>query len=210
MKLGIHVALATILLTFGITTQAQNLGIAVIERTQGFTALQRDGSWQFAAEGDHIQAGDQLYSGDASRMEFEFADGTNATLSEFTRFSVDEYQWSESLEEPSAEFTLNQGAFRIVTGLITQVSSPRFAVNTPNASIGIRGTDFWGGYLDPGLIDVLFVAGEHSIEISNSLGTAVLTTPGEGVTVADAQAPGEVRVWGQAKVDRAVATITFD
>ena len=193
---------------------AQNSdAIATIEKTQGFTAIQREGQWHIAQVGDKLANGDRLYSGDKSRIQFDFVDGTTTTLGEFSNFNIDNYQWSElpaEQQQAEAEFSLNSGVFRIITGQITQVESPRFAVNTPLASIGIRGTDFWGGYLDSGKIDVFFVEGEHAIEITGQGQTAILDNPTQGVTFSEDGEVSEVVFWGQAKIERAVNTVTFD
>ena len=184
--------------------------IAAIERTQGFTALQREGSWQRVSPGDALIEGDKIYAGDRALVEFEFIDGTTTTLGEFSNFSIEVFDWTEAQTAPSALFTLYSGVFRTITGKVTLTNSPRFVVDTPLASIGIRGTDFWGGYLDAGKVDVFFVDGDHSIEISTNSGTALLETPGQGITLSEDGGMSEVVTWGAAKINRAVDTVTFD
>jgi hypothetical protein len=80
-------------------------------------------------------------------------------------------------------------------------------VTTPVATVGIRGTDFWGGPIDD-QFGVLLIEG--AVSVSNAAGEQVLDTPGEGTNIAaPGAAPGEITFWPQDKVTRAFATVTF-
>lgn len=152
---------------------------------------------------------DTINTAAESKASVKFNDGTVTTLGSNSELLIKNYDWTEGSKTPAAEFELVKGVFRTVTGLITKVNNPKFIVNTPMGSIGIRGTDFWGGYLDEDAIDVLFVEGEHEIVVTNEFGTTVLTKPGQGTTIKAGQAPTDAKTWPQSKVDRAVKTITF-
>ena len=153
---------------------------------------------------------DRVLSGEKARAQIRFNDGTITTLGANSEMTIDSFKWSKQEKQPSAEFTLVKGVFRTLTGAITKVSNPDYKVHTPVGSIGIRGTDFWGGYLEPDAIDVLFVDGEHEIVVSNEYGTTVLTKPGQGTTIRAGEAPGTAKVWSQEKVVKAVKTIEMD
>ena len=105
-----------LLVTLPIGLLAQGQRVATIERSQGFTALQRDGNWYLASPGIALEVGDKVYVGDTARLQFGFIDGTTTTLGEFSDFSIDDFQWSEESTNPSALFTLYSGVFRTVTG----------------------------------------------------------------------------------------------
>lgn len=152
---------------------------------------------------------DTIVTGIDARTSFKFNDGTITTLGSDSEMLIANYKWSADDKAPSAEFELLKGVFRTVTGAITKVKNPSYTVKTPMGSIGIRGTDFWGGYLDKDAIDVLFVEGEHEIVITNEFGTTVLTAPGQGTTIKAGQAPTAAKVWPQHKVDRAVNSTSF-
>jgi hypothetical protein len=81
-------------------------------------------------------------------------------------------------------------------------------VTTPVATIGIRGTDFWGGPIDEQALGVFLIEG--AVSVSNAAGEAILDQPGQGTNIgAPGAAPGPVTIWPQDKVDRAFATVTF-
>ena len=153
---------------------------------------------------------DKVITGEKARAQIKFIDGTLTTLGADSEMLIEEFSWSKDRPDPKAEFRLIKGVFRTVTGAITKVTRPDYKVHTPVGSIGIRGTDFWGGYLDGDAIDVLFVGGEHEIVVSNEYGTTVLKKPGQGTTIKAGQAPGKAKVWPKDKVARAVKTISME
>ena len=157
-----------------------------------------------------LTALDKVVTGEQARAQFSFAGGTLTTRGADSEMSIQQYNWLKGAVEPEAEFTVVKGVFRTVTGLITNVDDPKFKVQTPMGRIGIRGTDFWGGYVDKDAIDVLFVEGEHTIEVSNEFGTVILEKPGQGTTITAGKAPSTPKTWPKAKVQRAVKTITID
>ena len=157
-----------------------------------------------------LNESDRVLSGDNARAQIRFNDGTLTTLGANSEMTIDSFKWSKQEKNPHAEFTLVKGVFRTLTGEITRVSNPDYKVHTPVGSIGIRGTDFWGGYLEPDAIDVLFVDGEHEIVVSNEYGTTVLTQPGQGTTIRVGKAPEAAKVWSKEKVTKAVKTIQMD
>lgn len=113
-------------------------------------------------------------------------------------------------EEANAAFELTKGVFRAVTGVITNRDDPRFRVKNLVGSIGIGGTDFWGGYLDENKVDVLFISGDKSILVENEFGSIELTEPGQSTTIVPGKAPTTPKFWPDAKVQRAVETIDME
>ncbi len=102
---------------------------------------------------------------------------------------------------------MTAGAFRFVSGKLAGLASDDMTVRTPSATIGIRGTDFWGGDIDASYGVFLF---SGRVVVTTLGGAAVLDRPGTGTSVTDAAAaPGPVVTWPQAKVARAAATVTF-
>ncbi|WP_461210354.1 FecR family protein [Desulfocurvus sp. DL9XJH121] len=161
-------------------------------------------------EDDSVFVGDALSTGIETRLELELKDGTMLTLSDDTGFRIDALEHTPGAFGGRALLDLAKGAFRAVTGRITQTENPDFTVRTPLAEIGIRGTDFWGGFLAPDALDVFLLSG-GDVAVRNARGVTVLAEPGQGTTVSSAdEAPGQVKVWPQDKVDRAMATVAFN
>lgn len=187
-----------------------NKTVATVIATKGSVEINRDLKTIKAKRRSSIKQQDKVTAGSKARAQFRFNDGTLTTLGANSEMLVKQYLWQKGEQTPAAEFTLVKGVFRTVTGLITKVKDPKFTVHTPMGSIGIRGTDFWGGYLDDNAVDVLFIDGDHSIEVSNEFGTVHLIKPGQGTTLKAGKAPSRPTTWPAEKVQRAVETISTD
>ncbi|MBU2917193.1 FecR family protein [Psychrosphaera sp. F3M07] len=210
MKIKIRNIMALFTLTMAISAQATTKEtVATVLAKKGDVSIISADNIVAAKRKSTLAELDKIATAKDAKASVKFNDGTITTLGSNSEMLIKGYKWSEDDKTPSAEFELVKGVFRTVTGLVTKVSNPSFTVKTPMGSIGIRGTDFWGGYLEEDAVDVLFVGGEHEIVVSNEFGTTVLTTPGQGTTIKAGQAPTAAKVWPQKKVDRAVKTITF-
>jgi hypothetical protein len=93
-----------------------------------------------------IFEGDVLVTGAASQAEVAFTDNSLMTFKAGTQFSVDSYHFKKK----GGNFTgsLATGGFRTITGLIAKNHPANYAVNTPVATIGVRGTDYQTAYND--------------------------------------------------------------
>jgi len=195
-----------ILLTFHAQAQPSAQAILIKHRVMVETPEQ---SPMAIKRGDHLNIGDTIRTGKNARAIFRFTDGSQLTLGENSSLSLVDFIHSEKEKRAVLEFA--KGAFRMITGAITQTDSPDFTVNTPIGSIGIRGTDFWGGNLsDDHSIDVVLLKSEHKIEIENAYGKVILDTPNQGTTLFPDQAPLSARVWPQAKLEKAFNAVSTE
>src|SRR6267378_4013594 len=121
-----------------------------------------------AATGTPVQSGDTVRVGPASNAQIRMTDESIVGLRPGTVFRIDAYEYSGQAE-PRSIFSLLKGGFRTVTGAIGRLHNrERYAVRTPTATIGIRGThytvvhcdDDCGGVTD-GRIEVVNQTGEH-------------------------------------------------
>jgi len=133
-----------------------------------------------AATGMPVQSGDTIRVGPASNAQIRMTDESIVGLRPGTVFRIDAYEYSGQAE-PRSIFSLLKGGFRTVTGAIGRLHSrERYAVRTPTATIGIRGTHYtvvhcdndcgadrgsiangtYGGVTD-GRIEVVNQTGEH-------------------------------------------------
>src|SRR5712691_11458872 len=136
-----------------------------------------------AATGTEVQSGDTIRVGPASNAQIRLADESIVGLRPGTIFRLDEFAYSGQGDgNERSLFTLLKGGFRTVTGAIGRLHSrERYAVRTPTATIGIRGTHYtvvhcdndcggadrgsisngtYGGVTD-GRIEVVNQTGEH-------------------------------------------------
>ncbi len=97
-----------------------------------------------AATGTLVQSGDTIRVGPASNAQIRLADESIVGLRPGTIFRLDEFAYSGQGDGNARSlFTLLKGGFRTVTGAIGRLHSrERYAVRTPTATIGIRGTHY--------------------------------------------------------------------
>jgi len=152
--------------------------------------------------------GDRIVTGPGARLGLELADGSIVSLGADTEFVIGQYRFRRE-EGGSATFELLRGAFRAITHLLARQANPRFTVRTPVATVGIRGTEFWGGFTFGDQLDVLVIAGK-GVYVENAAGRVELDAPGLGTTVKnDGSAPAAVKQWPAEKVGKAAAATAW-
>jgi hypothetical protein len=87
---------------------------------------------------------DVLMTGDKSEAQITFTDGSSVTFYPNTKFVVEKYSFAKKKSGSVGSYFVNliQGGFRSITGLIAKDNPNDYQVNTPVATIGVRGTDF--------------------------------------------------------------------
>ena len=150
---------------------------------------------------------DTIETAKGGRAMILFDDETQLVLSENAHLRVDKYVYNPGNNaDNAAEYSVLQGAFNYVSGLIAKNPTPDVTVNTAYGSIGIRGTEFWGGDID-GQYGVLVSDGE--VRIKNSGGEATVRK-GEGSMIFGRRmAPNAATVWKKEKIAKARKTIAF-
>jgi hypothetical protein len=94
-----------------------------------------------------LQAGSPLYTGDivstakGSAGSIQFLDHTVLNVGEGSKVILDKYVYDSAKGSGQALLKLAQGTFRTVTGEIVKHSPESFKVQSPLATIGIRGTE---------------------------------------------------------------------
>ena len=88
--------------------------------------------------GDSIYLGDVVSTGSDGRVGISFADGTAFDLSSNARMVMNEFIYDPNSKSNSSLLSLTKGTFTFVAGKIAK--SGDMKVNTPVATMGIRGT----------------------------------------------------------------------
>lgn len=189
--------------------RAQAESVGVISVSVGEVSWYRAGNELQLQRGDAVEQGDKVSTGRNARLVLKMNEGSVITLGADTSVQLSEWQYSAGSDSNSARLEFVEGAFRFITGLITRQADPQLTVTTPAATIGIRGTDFWGGYLQPDVLDVIMLEGEHKLEIRNDAGVVFINEPGFGVSVVSGESPRQPLKWGEEKVQRAVRSVSL-
>ena len=99
-----------------------------------------DGRERPLARGTELDNGDTVRTAEG-RAQLRFSDGAYVSLQPHSEFLIREYRFEGRTDGAERGFFgLARGAMRTVSGLIGRVNRNRYQVNTPTATIGIRGT----------------------------------------------------------------------
>lgn len=176
--------------------------VGIVSRVQGEAQALRQGGATPLNPSDPVAWRDELATGDNSRLRVALLDEGSLLLGERARLTVDDLVVGK--DESLLQLTVN-GAFRLLSGALHHKDGT--TIVTPVATIGIRGTDVWGGEID-GAYGVFILSGV--VEVTTRGGTVVLDTPGTGTTITSGdEPPSEPVRWSNDKVARAVETVTF-
>lgn len=136
-----------------------------------------------------IYLNDTLMTDTKSKAEIVFTDQTLMTFKEGTTFYIDKYDYHKTPKNGSVGtylMKLIEGGFRTITGLIAKNKPSDYEVNTPVATIGVRGTDYTVYYKN-GELFVGYNKGKPCVK--NKLGEACLDENTPYVKVPNAQTP---------------------
>jgi predicted CXXCH cytochrome family protein len=124
-----------------------------------------------AAKNDVVASDTMVNTGDKSYAVLKFEDGQVATMQANTAFRVREYRYDPNrTEKNNIVFSKFIGGMRFITGLIGQRDHKAFRLSTPNATIGIRGTEFSVVTVNGSLYSQVI---SGSISMTNSAGMVI-------------------------------------
>ena len=179
--------------------------IGKVDRIQGESVGVADGSTRPLALATAVFENERITTGPDARLALRFDDGTLLTIGEKAQVLLDEF-----IYRPEGESRLRLaivGAFRFASGKLGAGATRNASVTTPAATIGVRGTDFWGGPID-GHFGVVLIEG--AITVSTGAGSVDVSAPNQGVDLTNGTSPpGPAHNWARAKIDRAIDTVTF-
>jgi len=122
----------------------ESVGRVIVSRGE-VVAEQVDGTVRVLKRRAHIFAGDTLVTGKDGRVQIRFSDKGLLELQANTRFLIETYHFDADYTKRAASYSLLKGGMRTVTGLIGKTNKKNYKVETPVATIGLRGTH-WGAY----------------------------------------------------------------
>ena len=158
--------------------------IGTVEKLSGVVTLTRsDGTVVDASEGSAVFSGDIIKTETGANIGIKFVDDTNFALGESGRMVIDEMIYDPSNNSnSSSSFSVVQGVFSFVSGQVAKAGDDAMVVNTPVASIGVRGTTVAGNAAAEGSSNSITLlpdadGGVGQIAVSNSAGTQVMSVP---------------------------------
>lgn len=117
------------------------LGNAKIQKKTGQTSP--------AIRGDFLYEGDAVWTEATSNVQIRMMDGAMVWVRPSSELKIDAYKSTDrGGARNESSLRLLSGSMRTVTGVIAKQSPENYRLNTPNATIGVRGTEFDAVYVN--------------------------------------------------------------
>ena len=116
--------------------------IAIVKHVQGDVTIKRTGKIIPIKQGDRLQSGDILMTGENSLVGAIFHDGSILSLEEKSFLRVKEFVFKPIESKFKFNLYLEKGAALFESGKIGALSPDSFTFGIPEGTIGIRGTKF--------------------------------------------------------------------
>ena len=126
--------------TFNVQASAESIG-GVLEQSGSVAQIQRDRENIPAVLDESIASMDEVETKNG-RLKIKFVDDTLVSLTEHTYMVIDEYVYDPNPSKSKMALNFVSGTARFATGGLGLVPRENIQIQTPTASIGIRGTDF--------------------------------------------------------------------
>lgn len=119
--------------------------IGTVSLVEGKATILRNGQTLGANMGDKIENKDVISTQVNSKIKITFIDNTIVTIGKESSLNIEEYIFdTTNKSQAKTELNVLKGAFHTITGEIGKVNPDKFKLKTKSASIGIRGTEFYG------------------------------------------------------------------
>jgi len=133
----------------GASWAAQVAG-TIVQLSGPLLAKKADGAVRILSMRSEVESGDTLVTEKNTYAMVKFIDNSEITLKPLTTFKVENFSYDAAKPDgDQASFSLVKGGLRSVTGLLGKRNKEKFAMKTPSATIGIRGTTFIAEWVEP-------------------------------------------------------------
>lgn len=116
--------------------------VAIFKNISGDMKILRDGASLDAASGMPLFTSDKVISGAQASAGIVFKDGTLLTLGPSTEIQIRDYVFEPKNSKYEFSLYLAKGTAIYSSGKIGKLSPESVKVNTPSATVGVRGTRF--------------------------------------------------------------------
>lgn len=119
-----------------------SISAGFIDSLKGHVLLVNSSESVNARENMHFRPGDTIRTGKNSSVGLIFKDDTVVALGANSELVVEDFIFNPAEEDLSFIARLIKGSFSFVTGQIGKLAPKKVKVQTPNATLGVRGTKF--------------------------------------------------------------------
>ena len=121
---------------------ADDGSIGIVKLARGDTVVERGGERMAIVAGASLMRQDIVETGADGTLGITFKDNTRVSLGPNSRFAMNEFVYKPAEEEYSFVTRLARGTMFFISGVIAKLAPESVSIETPTASIGVRGTRF--------------------------------------------------------------------
>jgi len=136
-----HLKAITLLLILFSLINTSWAAIGAISEISGSAAIERDSETIEGSLGVSIESYDVAVTA-KGRMRIDFRDDTRVDVTEHSRLVIDEFVFDPAQDKGSISLKASLGTVKYASGQIAKKYRQNVNIETPSATIGVRGTDF--------------------------------------------------------------------
>lgn len=171
-------------------------------------AVRTDGTRAPLSAGDSVYQGDVIETSDGGAINMVFVDQTTFALGGDARLALDELVYNPATQSGSSSFSIMKGVFVFVSGEIAKADNTKMQVNTPVATIGIRGTKV-AGEIKPAGEESKFTVIDGEIAVATQAGSVIMGDQNATTTVTSfSAAPTAPVVISQTEVNQSYSGVS--
>lgn len=177
------------------TNYANAIG-TITEQTASPPSIQRSKTTLTGTKGTAVQMQDAVKTA-AGKVGITFADDTKVQVNENSRLVIDDFVYDpKSSKGGKLAVNVAAGTVRYASGQIAKNSPQNVAVNTPTATVGVRGTDFTATVDELGASTIILLPScpfgwvnverdckTGEISVTNDAGSVILNRPFQATRV---------------------------
>lgn len=144
MKKICSIIVVVVFIMIGRTGQCAEASVSAgfVDSLKGDVLLVNSGERVSVRKNMHFRPGDTIKTGKDSSVGLIFKDDTVVALGSNSELVVEDFIFNPAEEDLSFVTRLIKGSFSFVTGQIGKLAPKKVKVQTPNATLGVRGTKF--------------------------------------------------------------------
>ena len=179
--------LVALFVSFKMTGEQQSVAnIGNITELNGTGRVVRDKTFQASIDLD-INSYDNVQTSNG-RLGITFLDDSQVRLTEHSELIIDEFIYDSDPSKSKMALQFASGTARFITGKLASIDKENISIQTPSATIAIRGTDFTVTVDELGRSLVILLPDDDGlpsgeIVVATAMGQVVLNKPYQATTV---------------------------
>ena len=166
--------------------QVQAADIGNITELNGAGRVVRDSTYEASLD-FNIESYDNVQTSNG-RLGITFLDDSQVRLTEHSELIIDEFIYDPDPSKSKMALQFASGTARFITGKLATIDKENILIQTPSATIGIRGTDFTVTVDEIGRSLVILLPNDDGlpsgeIVVATAMGQVILNKPYQATTV---------------------------